>query len=121
MPFWLVLVAVVGVCFAAVLLWPRATTKPTAPKPLVAIQTAEKDGPARWGGERDVIALGDPDLERRRAIRDAQRNNYEEPQVFAGCNEARAAGRENIPFGDPAYRSDMDGDGDGLACEPIRH
>lgn len=40
--------------------------------------------------------------------------------VFAGCDDARAAGRENIPIGDPAYRADMDGDSDGFACEPYR-
>jgi len=39
-------------------------------------------------------------------------------QHFAGCREARAAGRINIPSSDPSYRSHMDGDGDGLACEP---
>lgn len=41
-------------------------------------------------------------------------------QHFAGCNQARAAGRENIPRSDPSYRAFMDGDGDGLACEPYR-
>lgn len=39
--------------------------------------------------------------------------------TFAGCNAARAAGRENIPIGDPAYHPRLDGDGDGLACEPL--
>ena len=41
-------------------------------------------------------------------------------QHFSGCDEARAAGRENIPRWDPSYREHMDGDGDGLACEPFR-
>ncbi len=40
-------------------------------------------------------------------------------QHFSGCNDARAAGRENIPRWDPSYREQMDGDGDGLACEPF--
>ena len=39
-------------------------------------------------------------------------------QHFSGCDAARAAGRENIPSYDPSYREQMDGDGDGLACEP---
>ena len=39
-------------------------------------------------------------------------------QHFGGCDAARAAGRENIPRHDPSYRATMDGDGDGLACEP---
>ena len=42
-------------------------------------------------------------------------------QHFSGCDEARAAGREDIPRWDPSYREHMDGDGDGLACEPIRY
>lgn len=41
-------------------------------------------------------------------------------QHFSGCDAARAAGRENIPAFDPSYRERMDGDGDGLACEPYR-
>lgn len=41
-------------------------------------------------------------------------------QHFSGCNAARAAGREDIPSWDPSYRPEMDGDGDGLACEPYR-
>jgi hypothetical protein len=39
-------------------------------------------------------------------------------QHFSGCNEARAAGREDIPSNDPSYRPWMDGDSDGWACEP---
>lgn len=42
-------------------------------------------------------------------------------QHFSGCDEARRAGREDIPRWDPSYREHMDGDGDGLACEPFRH
>lgn len=39
-------------------------------------------------------------------------------QHFSGCDAARAAGRVNIARSDPSYRERMDGDGDGLACEP---
>jgi len=39
---------------------------------------------------------------------------------YSGCNEVRAAGRAPIYVGEPGYRSGMDGDGDGIACEPIR-
>jgi hypothetical protein len=41
-------------------------------------------------------------------------------QFYANCAEARADGRSNIPARDPSYRERMDGDGDGLACEPYR-
>jgi hypothetical protein len=39
---------------------------------------------------------------------------------WGGCNDARAAGTASIYRGEPGYREDMDGDGDGEACEPIR-
>ena len=39
---------------------------------------------------------------------------------YAGCNAVRAAGRAPLYRGDPGYRAEMDGDGDGVACEPIR-
>lgn len=40
---------------------------------------------------------------------------------YSGCNEARAAGAAPIYAGEPGYRSDMDGDSDGIACEPYPH
>ncbi|WP_294190444.1 excalibur calcium-binding domain-containing protein [uncultured Sphingomonas sp.] len=46
-----------------------------------------------------------------------------EPQPgdhWGGCNDARAAGTAPIYRGEPGYRENMDGDGDGIACEPIR-
>lgn len=37
---------------------------------------------------------------------------------YQNCSEARADGRSSIPYTDPAYRPELDLDGDGLACEP---
>ena len=37
---------------------------------------------------------------------------------YAGCNQVRAAGKAPLYRGEPGYREDMDGDGDGVACEP---
>jgi hypothetical protein len=37
---------------------------------------------------------------------------------FRSCAEAAAAGYENIPMGTPGYRQGLDGDYDGVACEP---
>jgi hypothetical protein len=37
---------------------------------------------------------------------------------YSGCNEVRAAGKAPLHSGDPGYRVEMDGDGDGVACEP---
>ena len=39
---------------------------------------------------------------------------------WSGCNSARAAGTAPIFIGEPGYRDKMDGDGDGIACEPYR-
>lgn len=38
--------------------------------------------------------------------------------TYAGCNEVRAAGKAPLYAGQPGYRAEMDGDGDGIACEP---
>ncbi|MGA1800204.1 excalibur calcium-binding domain-containing protein [Sphingomonas sp. 4RDLI-65] len=37
---------------------------------------------------------------------------------YPGCDEARAAGVAPIYRGSPGYREGIDGDGDGIACEP---
>jgi hypothetical protein len=39
---------------------------------------------------------------------------------YGGCREARAAGVTPLHRGDPGYRIEMDGDGDGIACEDYR-
>jgi Excalibur calcium-binding domain len=38
--------------------------------------------------------------------------------MFAGCNEVRARGLAPLRRGEPGYGEHMDGDGDGVACEP---
>ena len=37
---------------------------------------------------------------------------------YRNCAQAFAAGRMSIPRHDPSYRARLDGDSDGLACEP---
>jgi hypothetical protein len=37
---------------------------------------------------------------------------------FAGCDEVRARGLAPLHRGEPGYGEHMDGDGDGVACEP---
>jgi hypothetical protein len=39
---------------------------------------------------------------------------------YRNCAEAHADGRYNIPSSDPAYRPQLDRDGDGYACEPYK-
>lgn len=40
--------------------------------------------------------------------------------MFRNCAEARAAGAAPLYRGQPGYRPQMDGDNDGIACEPYR-
>ena len=37
---------------------------------------------------------------------------------YAGCNQVRALGKAPLYRGQPGYRIGMDGDNDGIACEP---
>ena len=39
---------------------------------------------------------------------------------YRNCDAARAAGAAPIHRGEPGYREQMDGDLDGIACEPYR-
>jgi hypothetical protein len=47
-----------------------------------------------------------------------ERERVEQSVTYAGCDAVRAAGKAPLHAGEPGYRSEMDGDGDGLACEP---
>lgn len=40
--------------------------------------------------------------------------------AYRNCREARAAGAAPLYRGQPGYGAHMDGDNDGIACEPIR-
>lgn len=55
---------------------------------------------------------------RREAVRD--RRAASSSVYYRNCAEARAAGAAPIYRGQPGYRVEMDGDGDGIACEPYR-
>ncbi|NUT00138.1 MAG: excalibur calcium-binding domain-containing protein [Sphingomonas sp.] len=48
------------------------------------------------------------------------RQAVEQSVSYSGCNEVRALGKAPLRAGQPGYRTDMDGDLDGIACEPIR-
>lgn len=39
---------------------------------------------------------------------------------YPGCDAARAEGVAPLYRGEPGYRPEMDGDSDGVACEPYR-
>jgi endonuclease YncB( thermonuclease family) len=48
------------------------------------------------------------------------RRNPNQSVYFANCRAAIAAGAAPLHRGQPGYRSQMDGDNDGVACEPFR-
>lgn len=54
----------------------------------------------------------------------APRRSYAPPApsgiYYRSCADARAAGAAPLYRGQPGYRPEMDGDGDGIACEPYR-
>ncbi len=51
---------------------------------------------------------------------EGQLKAIEESAYYRNCDAARAAGVTPIYRGSPGYRSEMDGDDDGIACEPYR-
>lgn len=52
------------------------------------------------------------------AYRNLNRDHAPPPGAYySGCNDARTAGVAPIYRNEPGYRSEMDGDGDGIACE----
>ncbi|MBX7539447.1 excalibur calcium-binding domain-containing protein [Qipengyuania sp. GH29] len=50
----------------------------------------------------------------------AARLAIERSVTYEGCNEVRAQGKAPLYRGQPGYGEHMDGDGDGIACEPYR-
>lgn len=73
---------------------------------------------AEWDRERQVRQAREASLERQRPA--AQRATEIREVFYANCREARAAGAAPLYRGQPGYRSQMDGDNDGVACEPPR-
>lgn len=60
-----------------------------------------------------------PDAPGKAAI-ESEWNKRTTDQHYSGCDEARANDHEDIGSWEPSYREEMDGDADGLACEPHR-
>lgn len=51
-------------------------------------------------------------------LNEQKRRMVEQSRYFRNCAEARAAGVAPIYRGSAGYRSELDGDSDGIACEP---
>lgn len=54
------------------------------------------------------------------AVPTVRRSESRSQVYYRNCHEAWAAGAAPIYRGQPGYRPEMDGDGDGIACEPFR-
>lgn len=48
----------------------------------------------------------------------AERDAIEKSVHYEGCNEVRLLGKAPLYRGQPGYGAHMDGDSDGIACEP---
>lgn len=59
-----------------------------------------------------ALTMWDKSQERKAALAALPADIY-----FPGCDEVRQRGLAPLYAGEPGYRTGMDGDGDGLACE----
>jgi hypothetical protein len=82
----------------------RIADIPESPEELPEVQ--DQEWTARADDKSTSVATGSAPTER--------------SVYYSGCNEVRAAGKAPLHSGDPGYRVEMDGDSDGIACEPIR-
>lgn len=67
-----------------------------------------------------VTWIATPDLQRLWASTGSSPQEIaavEHSVYYSGCDQARAAGAAPLHRGTPGYRSEMDGDSDGIACE----
>ncbi len=84
-------------------------------------------GDSRSVAERQAMIAQKARSERQRQAELRQANRAAALQAVQGsgvyyrnCGEARAAGATPLYRGQPGYGAHMDGDGDGVACEPYR-
>jgi hypothetical protein len=106
--------------FAAVYqLTPAPAPAPQAVEPVAVAEAVPEPAPVEAARPAAAAVKRKParrlaSPRRRAAVRPA-------PYVrYSGCNEVRAAGLAPLYRGQPGYREDMDGDLDGIACEPHR-
>ena len=97
--------------------WSGIGPSPATPKPpkarFMALPASPEEEPAALDQQWTDRASTDPEHATSAAVAQAEVR-------YSGCNEVRAAGKAPLYSGDPGYREDMDGDADGIACEPIR-
>lgn len=94
---------------------------------LAAEARAKELGIGIWGGEFQLPAdyrAANPRAYRPRPQASTVRQPVISPApsgvYYRNCSAAWAAGAAPLYRGQPGYRPEMDGDGDGVACEPFR-
>lgn len=65
-----------------------------------------------------VFAVLMPDAENDRPLSIGDSLSTNSNAYYRYCDEARSAGAAPLHRGQPGYRSELDRDGDGVACEP---
>lgn len=99
----------------------RFTNRPKrrpAPTAETTLQTAGRYGLIAVASGLS-LAFGANALEaaqERKAILDALPAGY----TYSGCDEVRAAGVAPLYTNEPSFSERLDGDGDGIGCEPYR-
>ena len=66
-------------------------------------------------------AMASGDDRSSRTVRMQRPFRSEASVYYAGCHQVRTLGKAPLYAGQPGYRIEMDGDRDGIACEPIRN
>jgi hypothetical protein len=91
-----------------------ATPNPADIHPVKFVVRQHGPAPQAERRQRDpVIAYSNP-------ARSVRRHAVSDDVYYSGCREVRAAGAAPLYRGEPGYRPEMDGDSDGIACEPYR-
>ena len=116
----LILVAAVMVGLAGGYAWSTTGAEPAARTPpkagMMSLPASPDEQPAELDRQWASRSTDEP------APAAAESGGSGEGSVhYPGCNVVRAAGKAPLYEGDPGYRIEMDGDGDGIACEPIRN
>jgi endonuclease YncB( thermonuclease family) len=95
----------------------------------IGIWASDFQLPSEYRAGEPSFAMEDQALlaERKAQDRAADQQGSHQPQravrssfSYRNCREARAAGAVPLYRGQPGYGAHMDGDGDGIACEPYR-
>lgn len=89
--------------------WTRSARRPSWLVPAIVFALS-------FGGATYVLT---PEAPGKPALR-AEWNKRTTDQRYSDCRDARENGHEDILAWEPSYRPEMDGDGDGRACEPRR-